>query len=352
MPADAETPGTAEIVAVLKDQNPVDGTVLKLEGNVSTVYFDVTYNFDVIGVKETTTPPIKSVGALQTTAKFLGEDKDPLTAVGKETAEFAGMVTAQSVVIPAQFTSIATEAFAGYTSIKNITFATGSKLTTIKSQGFTSTQTAIFNFSNCTELTTIEDRAFVDATPGKENPYITSITLPATSKVNDINKAFQNLPNMTEIVNLDKSKITNVEASAFLGDKKLTTVVLPNTVKTIEAAAFQNSSVANLTIDVKAFTTGAAGVVYGTSTDVLKSLTLTGTMPSTGKLGASAFEGNTELAIVIEGKEYDVKEHRAALANALPAYEVPSSWLFIRSIPLNQNGKVDRKAIKEKFNLK
>ncbi len=296
MPADAATPGTAEIVAVLKDQNPVDGTVLKLEGNVSTVYFDVTYNFDVVGVKETITPPIKSVGALQTTAKFLGENKDPLTDASKEIAEFAGMVTAQSVEIPAQFTSIATEAFAGYTSIKNITFATGSKLTTIKSQGFTSTQTAIFNFSNCTELTTIEDRAFVDATPGKENTYITSITLPATSKVNDINKAFQNLPNMTEIVNLDKSKITNVEASAFLGDKKLTTVVLPNTVKTIEAAAFQNSSVANLTIDVTAFTTGAAGVVYGTSTDVLKSLTLTGTMPSTGALGAGAFQGNTELA--------------------------------------------------------
>lgn len=301
MPANPETPGTAVIVAVLKDKNPVDGTVLKLEGNVSTVYFDVTYNFDVVGVKETTTPPIKSVGALQTTAKFLGEGKDPLTDPSKETAEFAGMVTAQSVEIPAQFTSIATEAFAGYTSIKNITFATGSKLTTIKSQGFTSTQTAIFDFSNCTELTTIEDRAFVDATAGKENTYITSITLPATSKVNDINKAFQNLPNMTEIVNLDKSKITNVENSAFLGDKKLTTVVLPNTVKTIEAGAFENSSVANLTIDVTAFTTGAAGVVYGASTDVLKSLTLTGTMPSTGTLGnagtpAGAFEGNTELA--------------------------------------------------------
>ena len=63
-------------------------------------------------------------------------------------------------------------------------------------------------------------------------------------------------------------------------------------------------------------------------------------------------QGNTELAIVIEGKEYDVKEERTALANALPAYEIPSTWLFIRNIPLNQNGKVDRKAIKEKFNLK
>lgn len=63
-------------------------------------------------------------------------------------------------------------------------------------------------------------------------------------------------------------------------------------------------------------------------------------------------QGNTELAIVIEGNEYDVREHRTALINALPAYEVPSKWLFIRTIPLNQNGKVDRKAIKEQFNLK
>lgn len=62
-------------------------------------------------------------------------------------------------------------------------------------------------------------------------------------------------------------------------------------------------------------------------------------------------QGNTELAIVIEGKEYDYKEHRTALAKELPSYEVPNKWLFIRSIPLNQNGKVDRKTIKATFNL-
>ena len=62
-------------------------------------------------------------------------------------------------------------------------------------------------------------------------------------------------------------------------------------------------------------------------------------------------QGNTELAIIIEGKEYDYNDHRAALAKELPAYEVPNKWLFIRSIPLNQNGKVDRKTIKKTFNL-
>ncbi len=62
-------------------------------------------------------------------------------------------------------------------------------------------------------------------------------------------------------------------------------------------------------------------------------------------------QGNTELAIIIEGKDYDYQEDRSALANALPAYEVPSKWLFTRNIPLNQNGKVDRKEIRKMFNL-
>ena len=63
-------------------------------------------------------------------------------------------------------------------------------------------------------------------------------------------------------------------------------------------------------------------------------------------------QGNTELAIVIEGKEYDYKDDKQTLSKKLPAYEVPNKWLFMGAIPLNQNGKVDRKAIKATFNLK
>lgn len=62
-------------------------------------------------------------------------------------------------------------------------------------------------------------------------------------------------------------------------------------------------------------------------------------------------QGNTELAIVIEGKEYDVEIHRKELASRLPAYEVPGKWLFVNSIPLNQNGKIDRNKIREIFKL-
>ena len=62
-------------------------------------------------------------------------------------------------------------------------------------------------------------------------------------------------------------------------------------------------------------------------------------------------QGNTELAIVIEGKEYDYKEHQAFMSSKLTKYMMPSKWLFVKSMPLNQNGKVDRKEICKMFNL-
>lgn len=62
-------------------------------------------------------------------------------------------------------------------------------------------------------------------------------------------------------------------------------------------------------------------------------------------------QGNTELAIVIEGKEYDYKEHQAFMSARLTKYMMPSKWLFVSSMPLNQNGKVDRKEIRRIFNL-
>lgn len=60
---------------------------------------------------------------------------------------------------------------------------------------------------------------------------------------------------------------------------------------------------------------------------------------------------NIELAIVIEGEEYDYSSHRTALSRILPSYEVPNRWLFMKQIPLNVNGKVDRKAIINHFKL-
>lgn len=57
-------------------------------------------------------------------------------------------------------------------------------------------------------------------------------------------------------------------------------------------------------------------------------------------------QDNTELALVIEGREYDWSNDRRKLSERLPKYEVPSRCVFVKAIPLNQNGKVDRGALK------
>ena len=56
-------------------------------------------------------------------------------------------------------------------------------------------------------------------------------------------------------------------------------------------------------------------------------------------------QGNTELVLAVEGRERDCTSEKAYLAAHLPKYEVPSRFIFVRSIPMNVNGKVDRKAL-------
>ena len=61
-------------------------------------------------------------------------------------------------------------------------------------------------------------------------------------------------------------------------------------------------------------------------------------------------QNNIELAIIIESKEYDYTDDKVKLMDVLPAYEIPSRWVFMPKLPLNQNGKIDRRALKELIN--
>lgn len=58
-------------------------------------------------------------------------------------------------------------------------------------------------------------------------------------------------------------------------------------------------------------------------------------------------QGHTELAIIIEGDSYNYQTDKTALTAILPPYEIPSKWIFIPSLPLNSNGKIDRAKIRE-----
>ena len=59
--------------------------------------------------------------------------------------------------------------------------------------------------------------------------------------------------------------------------------------------------------------------------------------------------GNTEIGMVIEADDFDTKELVNYMKTKMPAYMIPTQFRFIKTFPLNSNGKIDRKLLKEKF---
>ncbi len=58
---------------------------------------------------------------------------------------------------------------------------------------------------------------------------------------------------------------------------------------------------------------------------------------------------NTEIGMVIESDEFDTKELINYMKTKMPVYMIPTQMRFEKSFPLNTNGKIDRKVLKEKF---
>lgn len=56
--------------------------------------------------------------------------------------------------------------------------------------------------------------------------------------------------------------------------------------------------------------------------------------------------GNTEIALFLEGEEESPARVVQFLKTKLPAYMVPTKFIFKPLLPLNTNGKIDRKALK------
>ena len=287
-PAVGENPGRVVLYGIRDGYNPVDESkALNLEGKITIAIVDGP-SFDFI-------VDFAEVNALKKTYAFTTFDADP-TEVGA----FAGMVNAESVVIPKEFQTIKANQFYGYTNMKSIGFQEGSEVTTIESGAFNTTQINTFDFRYCSKLTTINNGLFVEDGDAI-NTYVTTITLPANSEaLTSIGTAFQRLPNLTAIHNLDQSLITTVVANAFSGDAKLTSLSFPSTVETIKDDAFANSGLTTLTIDLTSMATlgdGGANGVYGAvpaDKQKLVSLTLKGVL--SGTIEDNAFKGCTKLA--------------------------------------------------------
>jgi D-alanine--poly(phosphoribitol) ligase subunit 1 len=56
--------------------------------------------------------------------------------------------------------------------------------------------------------------------------------------------------------------------------------------------------------------------------------------------------GNNEVAIVFESQTFDIAIVKEYMQSKLPSYMVPTQYYFIKPFPLNINGKIDRKNLK------
>ncbi len=238
-PSDGVNPGKVKLIGIIDGKNPVDAEtkVLTLKGKIS-INVDEEYSVDFY-VNDA------DENAIKKTYSWHGFATDP-TIVG----DFAGRVEAKSVVIPKEFLKVKANFFYGYTNMNAISFEENSEVTEIESGAFNTTQIKTFDFSNCSKLATLKEGVFVESGTAV-NSYVTTITLPKQSEaLTDISTAFQRLPNLTKIENLDKSLIYKVVANAFSGDTNLKNLALPSTVKIIANGAFAGSGIENLTIDV------------------------------------------------------------------------------------------------------
>jgi D-alanine--poly(phosphoribitol) ligase subunit 1 len=59
--------------------------------------------------------------------------------------------------------------------------------------------------------------------------------------------------------------------------------------------------------------------------------------------------GETDLGLVVESEDCNVKELINYMKTKVPFYMIPASVKLVKEFPLNKNGKVDRKGLEQLF---
>ncbi len=59
--------------------------------------------------------------------------------------------------------------------------------------------------------------------------------------------------------------------------------------------------------------------------------------------------GNTEIGMVIESVDFDTKELLDYMKTKMPVYMIPTQVIFVKTFPLNTNGKIDKNVLKQRF---
>ena len=197
----------------------------------SLISIDIPANVETIG-----TAAFKGCSSL-TTVTFEKESQLKTISGGYSNPNYYGVFSdctaLTSIKIPASVKTIEEAAFKGCSSLATVTFEKGSQLKTIGGDSYSSGA-----FSDCTALTSIEIPASVEtieAAAFKGCSKLATVTFEKASQLKTISTAFSSCP----IISIEiPASVETIEASAFRGCSKLATVTFEkgSQLKTIRSA--------------------------------------------------------------------------------------------------------------------
>ena len=197
----------------------------------SLISIDIPANVETIG-----TAAFKGCSSL-TTVTFEKESQLKTISGGYSNPNYYGVFSdctaLTSIKIPASVKTIEEAAFKGCSSLATVTFEKGSQLKTIGGDSYSSGA-----FSDCTALTSIEIPASVEtieAAAFRGCSKLATVTFEKASQLKTISTAFSSCP----IISIEiPASVETIETSAFRGCSKLATVTFEkgSQLKTIRSA--------------------------------------------------------------------------------------------------------------------